>query len=139
LGVNIDQTLVVVSNRDHRDSVSTPRYNVFKSRVANLSAAKQISTSSSVPGKTPAWNAGGIRLSRQTELETNQYRIISSDDDYMDMFGLEVIAGRKFNKSYGDEGSNVLFNESAVKRIGLSNPEDILNEKLFFWGDTFML
>lgn len=137
LGVNIDQTLVIESNRDWRDSISTPRYNLFKNRVADESAVQQISTTTAIPGRTPRWNAGGIRLLRQTNAESNQYRIISSDDNFSSMFGLEVIAGRTFDKSFGNESGNVLFNESAMKRIGISDPEALLNEKIFFWGDTF--
>lgn len=137
LGVNIDQTLVIESNRDWRDSVSAPRYTSFKNLVSMESSVKRITTSSAVPGRTPAWNAGGIRLLRQSEEETNQYRIVSCDADYMEMFDLELVAGRKFDIDFGQEETNVVFNESAVKRIGIDNPREILNEQIFFWGDTF--
>ncbi len=137
LGVNIDQTLVIESNRDWRDSVSAPKYSSFRNFVETESSVKQITSSSAVPGRTPAWNAGGIRLLSQTDEESNQYRIVSCDAEYMDMFELELVAGRKFDRNYGEEHSNVVFNESAVKRIGISDPERILGERIFFWGDTF--
>lgn len=137
LGVNIDQTLVIESNRDYRDSISAPRFSSFKNLVENESAVRQITTSSAIPGRTPPWNAGGIRLLRDSEEETNQYRIVSCDADYMNMFELELVAGRKFDRNFGEEESNVLFNESAIKRIGINNPEEILGEQIYFWGDTF--
>jgi len=137
LGVNIDQTLVIESNRDWRDSVSAPQYSSFKNLVETESSVKQITTSSAVPGRTPAWNAGGIRLLKQTEVESNQYRIVSCDADFMNMFELALVAGRRFDENFGEEESNVVFNESAVKRIGIHNPQEILGEQIFFWGDTF--
>ena len=137
LGVNIERTLVIESNRDWRDSVSAPLFSSFKNLVENESSVAQITTSSAIPGKTPAWNAGGIRLLRQTDLEANQYRIVSCDADYMDMFELELVAGRMFDRNFGLEQSNVVFNQSALRRIGINSPEEILDEQIFFWGDTF--
>ncbi|MEM9326936.1 MAG: ABC transporter permease, partial [Bacteroidota bacterium] len=137
LGVELEQTLVIESNRDWRDSVSVPRYTRFRSSIADNIAVQQITSSSSVPGRSPNWNAGGIRLLRQTDEEADQYRIVMTDDQFADMYGLEVMAGRTFDRSFGSEGQNVVFNQSALERIGLTNPEDILNEKIFFWGDTF--
>ncbi len=136
LGVNINQTLVVYTPNYAADSVQSSRDDVFKYQLRNESAVNQVATSSAVPGRTPDWNAGGIRLLNQTERESNQYRIVGCDADYMELYGIEVIAGRGFGRSFGTESENVLFNESAMRRMGFQNPEDLLNRKIVFWGDT---
>lgn len=137
LGVNIEQTLVIETPNFQSDSVYSTKDNIFKDRLLGESFITEVTTSTAVPGESPGWNAGGIRLLSQTEAESNQYRVMGGDDQFVDFYGLEIIAGRDFDKSFGTEETNVLFNEEAVRQIGFSNIEDILNEKIFFWGDTF--
>jgi putative ABC transport system permease protein len=137
LGVDLEQTLVIESNRHYLDSVNRPPYQVFKNLVLKESEVKGITTSTTVPGGSPSWNAGGVRLIHQTPEEGTQYRVIAMDDQYIDLFDLEVVAGRGFDRTYGNEYDDILCNESAVKQFGLSDPESILNQKVYFWGDTF--
>ena len=136
LGVNIDQTLVVNTPRFSSDSILAVRYDVFRNRLEGESTVKSMTISSAVPGRTPNWNAGGIRLIHQTEAESNQYRVMGGDHHFIDYYGLEVVAGRKFDPTYGQEESNVLFNEAAMRRIGFNDPDELLNQKIQFWGDT---
>ena len=137
LGLAIEQTLNLKSPAYSSDSILNTKFDVFKNALLNESNVKSIAASTAVPGRTPEWNAGGIRLLSQTERETNQYRILGCDDDFMDFYDLELVSGRKFDKNRGTEEGNVIFNEAAVQRIGFSDPEEILNQRIFFWGDTF--
>lgn len=136
LGVKIDQTLVIDTPRFSSDSILAIREDIFKNQLEGESSVKAMTISSAVPGRTPPWNAGGIRLLSQTEAESNQYRVIGGNDQFVDFYDLEVIAGRKFDASYGQEESSVLFNEAALKRIGFNDPEEILGQRINFWGDT---
>ncbi len=96
-----------------------------------------MASSTAVPGRTPGWNAGGIRLLTQTEEESNQYRVLGCDDQYFDFYDVKLLAGRKFAANRGTEEASVVFNEAAVKRMGFHQIEDILDRKIYFWGDTF--
>lgn len=137
LGVNINQTLVIETPNYRSDSVFSTKDNIFRNRLLSESFINDMTTSTAVPGETPNWNAGGIRLLNQTEAESNQYRILGGDDSFMDFYGLEIISGRGFDASFGTEESNVLFNEEAMKLLGFNDAEEILNKKINFWGDTF--
>lgn len=137
LGVKIDQTMVVQTPVFSSDSVYGLRNSVFIDELLKQSHVSKIATSSAIPGKTPAWNAGGIRLIHQTSADANQYRVIAADDQFIDYYGLELIAGRKFSESFGAEQNNVLLNESAMRRVGFNSPDSLMREKLYFWGDTF--
>jgi len=136
LGVNIDQTLVIYTPNYSSDSVLVSRDDVFRNQLESESMVKAITTSTAVPGRTPGWNAGGIRLLRETEAESNQYRIVGGDEHLLDFYGMELTAGRNFDPAFGQESNSVLFNEAALKRMGFNDPEDILNERIYFWGDT---
>lgn len=136
LGVNIDQTLVISTPSFSSDSVLVTRDDIFKDKLNGESFVEDLTNSTAVPGRTPDWNAGGIRLLKETEAESNQYRVLGGDDKFIDFYGLEIVTGRKFDEAFGQEENSVLFNEAAVKLIGFSNPEDLINEKINFWGDT---
>lgn len=136
LGVEIDQTLVVNTPRYSADSVFAVQDDVFKNQLSNEGIVKAVTISSAVPGRTPDWNAGGIRLLSQTDAESNQYRVVGGDDQFIDFYGLTLLEGRKFDQEFGQEESNVIFNEAATRRMGFANPKEILNQKINFWGDT---
>lgn len=136
LGVNIDQTLVINTPSFSSDSVLVTRDDIFKDKLSAESFVEELTNSTTVPGRTPPWNAGGIRLLRQTEAESNQYRVLGGDHKFVDFYGLEMVTGRQFDEAFGQEENNVLFNETAAKRIGFNDPEELINEKINFWGDT---
>ncbi|MEQ9438279.1 MAG: ABC transporter permease [Cyclobacteriaceae bacterium] len=137
LGVDIDQTLVVEAPAVVDDSVYADRVQTFKTGLLRNSSIKSVTASTAVPGNKPGWNAGGIRLIHQDDSESNQYRVIGVDYEYVPTFELDIVAGRNFSEDYGTDESAVLFNESAVKLLGFDTPEEVLSEEIFFWGDTF--
>lgn len=137
LGVNIEQNMIIKSPNFSSDSVRSIKDPIFKNRLTNNSSIRSQTRSTAVPGRSADWNAGGIRLITQTEAESNQYRVLGADDQFMDFYGLEVVAGRKFDRSFGGENENVLFNEEAVAKLGFKDIEEALNKKIYFWGDTF--
>ncbi len=60
------------------------------------------------------------------------------DFDYIDSFGLEIIAGRKFSKEFtSDYEKAFIVNEAALKNLGYVSPEDAIGKK-FIIGINFM-
>jgi putative ABC transport system permease protein len=138
LGVSIDQT-VIMRSPNIVDSTYSHKYEVFKQRISQRAEVTAVSASSSIPGGSPDWNAGGIRRLSQREDEQKQYRVIMMDHDFVSSYGLEVVTGRAFSGSNPNESKTVLLNESAVKQMGFSKPEDALDDQIYFWGDTFRI
>lgn len=137
LGVNIDQTVVVYAP-NVVDSTYRSKFMVFRERISQYPEVVSVCASSSVPGNSPDWNAGGIRTLSQNEDEQNQYRIIEMNEDFIKGFGLEVVSGRGFENLPGEK-KNVLLNEAASKLMGFAKPEDALNNQINFWGDTMKI
>lgn len=137
LGVNIDQTMVIKTPVFQSDSVMDIKDAQFRNLMNSDPSIEGFTTSSAVPGRTPGWNAGGIRLLSQDDSESNQYRVLGANANFTDFYGLEVISGRSFDESFGSEEGNVLFNEAAVSQIGFQEAQEALNQKILFWGDTF--
>ena len=138
LGVNLEQTLVLRSP-NVVDSTYEQKFQVFKEQISQYPEVIAVTASTSVPGEQPQWNAGGIRRLSQREDESKQYRVIMMDHDFVESYGLEVVAGRSFSGEIPNEYQNVLLNESASERIGFSKIEDALGDQIYFWGDTFRI
>ncbi len=138
LGVDIDQTVVLWSP-NNIDSTYQNKFTVFKERVQAHAEVLNVCATSSVPGESPDFNAGGIRRLSQRPEEANQYRIIEMDHDFIPAFGLEVTAGRAFSGTVPNEWQNVVLNEAAVRVLGFAKPEDALNDQIYFWGDTLRI
>jgi putative ABC transport system permease protein len=138
LGVNIDQTLIVTSPAAV-DSTYRQKFPLFKQQIVQYPEVASMCASSSVPGRQPGWNAGGIRRLSQPETEAKQYRVIMTDHDFIKTYGLTVVAGRPFSETSADERSNVMLNEAAFRLMGFEKAEDALNDQIYFWGDTFRI
>ena len=138
LGINIDQTLVIASPLV-TDSTYTSAYQAFKNKISQYPEVSYVAASNDVPGSSPNWNAGGVRRLSQSEDEGNQYRVLMVDGSFIPSYGLEMIAGRAFSDEVQGEQSNIILNESAVRTMGFDSPEQALNDRINFWGDTFRI
>ncbi|UZR97892.1 ABC transporter permease [Chondrinema litorale] len=139
LGVNIEQTLVLDVPMIWGDSTYPSRAEAYKHELKSNPNISEVAFSTEVPGRSPGWNAGGIRLVTEDEKDSKQYRVIAVDYDFVDMFGLEVVEGRKFSEEYPNDKNAVLFNEAGAKQLGFENYNEMMGEELFFWGDTFQI
>ncbi|HEV7334199.1 MAG TPA: ABC transporter permease [Flavisolibacter sp.] len=138
LGVDINQTLVV-RGPSVSDSTYTKKLTAFKTELLRQTGITKIAASSEVPGSKVDWNAGGIRLAGSDVNKSQQYRVFGIDYDFVDAYGLRVIKGRNFSRDFISDSSAVLFNEAAVKQLGFEKPEEALNKKIDFWGETYTI
>jgi putative ABC transport system permease protein len=139
LGVDIDQTMVMRSPNVVADSIYGRQFQALKNQLLQYPEVSAVSASTSIPGGSPDWNAGGIRRLSQREEEQKQYRVIMMDHDFIPAYGLEVVEGRPFSGEVSNEEATVLLNESASRHMGFANPSDAINDQIFFWGDTFRI
>jgi putative ABC transport system permease protein len=65
--------------------------------------------------------------------------VIGVDYDYVNIYGLKVIAGRAFSKDFGDDAHSVIYNREAVELLGFSKPEEAVGKKIDFWGEQYTI
>lgn len=138
LGININQ-IVVLRSPNVTDSTYSNKFEVMKNRLALYSEVNGACASSSIPGASPDWNAGGIRRLSQREDEQKQYRVIAMDHDYVPLYGLDLLAGRRFSGEIANERKTVMLNEAGAKHMGFAKPDDAIGDQIYFWGDTFRI
>jgi putative ABC transport system permease protein len=139
LGVKVEQTLIIHAPNNIVDSLYGGQVETLRHRLEQYPEVNAMAISTSVPGTSPGWNAGGIRRLSQREDEANQYRVIMMDHEFIPAYGLEVVAGRAFSGDVPKEHTNVMINESAVKLMGFQNAQEAIDDRIFFWGDTFRI
>lgn len=138
LGVDITQTLVLRSP-NLTDSTYESKFEVFRNTLNEYPEVSAVTASTSIPGASPDWNAGGIRRLSQREDEQKQYRVIMMDHDFIPAYGLEILSGRGFSGETANEWKSVMLNESAARHMGFEKPELAIDDQIFFWGDTFRI
>jgi putative ABC transport system permease protein len=139
LGINVDQTLILPAPIVGIDSTFLQKMTAFKQELQQNSSIQNITVSTSIPGEAVGWNAGGIKLVGQDESKQKQYRVIGVDYDYIKTYGLKLIAGRPFDKSFGSDKNSVIFNKKGVEQLGFNNPQDAIGKKIDFWGDQYTI
>jgi putative ABC transport system permease protein len=65
-------------------------------------------------------------------------RINSVDYDYMNQFGIKMVAGRYFSKEFSTDFPNAMVvNETMVKNLGFKNPQDAIDKSYFISLNAF--
>ncbi|WP_420388165.1 ABC transporter permease [Roseivirga sp.] len=138
LGVDINQTLVI-NGPNVLDSTYQEKLTAFGDMMKSNANVENVVVSTGVPGRNVFWNAGGIRKEGEPDTEGKQYRVIGIGYDFVETYDLELIAGRSFDRSFGDEESKILFTRSAVEQMGFRDPEEALNTRVNFWGQIYTI
>ena len=136
LGIDIGQTLVL--GKPMNDSTRINQTKAFKEYLIRQSPIKSVAVSGNIPGEKVEFNAGGIRLAGTPEAVGKQYRVIGVDYDFIDSYGMKVIAGHNFDPKLGEKNA-VVFNRTGLKHLGFDSPEKALGQKIDFWGDILTI
>jgi putative ABC transport system permease protein len=116
-------------------------YQVFKRELLSSSLIREVSASMEEPSKmlmdAMRFEMGG----REEEIEAEFIGVFPVDDNFLEFYDLELLAGRNF-PAYGGMDANEYFilNESALKTLEFDNPEDAIGMPfmlVFQWPDIF--
>ncbi len=112
------------------------RLHAFRDEMLKLPFIKSATISSYFPGpgsarKTPLIWRYGMEPSPSSSVNIEQWFV---DHDYASTLGLDIIAGRDFARAFPSDSTAVIINESAVRRLGLS--DDPVGQKLSLFHDN---
>lgn len=101
----------------------------MRKAIKKLPMVSKVTCSGSVPGEEVATFLSNRRT--HDALKQNRlYEMLSCDPDYMDAYGLEVVAGRGFSEDFGDDVNKLVINESAVRALGYVDNEEAIGEEI---------
>lgn len=131
IGMNIDQVLVLERPGAQTNGQEFPsKVEAFKNSFNGSTAIQAVASSFTVPGKQREYKAMVKRYGADdNELVT--VRINSMDFEFMDVFGMKLLAGRNFSKAFPhDPDTSVIVTESAAKLLGYKSNEDIIGQTI---------
>ena len=132
LGMNIDQVLVVerpgIAPRDRKAFNSS--IDVFRDEVKRDPSVLAVSASATVPGKQREYKTVIKKYGAPNEDQIT-IRFNSMDFEFIDVFKMNVIAGRTFSEEYSnDPDTSVVISESAARLLGFKTPEEAVGQTI---------
>ena len=101
--------------------------NTLNSELSRIAGVEKITFCSDAPA-SPDFASVTVHFDSRIEDEDFDMSVKVGSDQYVPTFGLQVIAGRNLNPS--DTVREFLLNETAVKKLGVPSPEDVIGKKL---------
>ncbi len=116
------------------DGLLRARMNAFEEEVLKQPAFHAITLSSALPGIGFMTNA--LIQTDSIRAEDNVFAAVNAVDyDFIETFGMEVVAGRGFLKSFGtDHLQAFVINEQAVPYFHWKNAEDAIGKNMEIMG-----
>lgn len=124
LGFNKGHKLVIDYQFNHQINEHP---DLVKQLLGAVPGVKSVSYSSGVPGtpnnkfQTSIMDAGGS----YQEFLSDVYNF---DGDFLKQYGIDVIAGRDFNRQIALDEKAMLINETMVKKMGYKTPEEAIGK-----------
>lgn len=126
LGVDIEDVVVIPV----RDSSLRDRYDVVRGELVRDPQVRAASLSAIVLGKQPPnISMRGAGLDEPVTIDT-----MVIDEEFVEMFGLEMVAGRDFSPQIeSDPKDAFIVNETAVEALGWGSPAEAVGKEVI-WG-----
>ncbi|MBT6007423.1 MAG: ABC transporter permease, partial [Prolixibacteraceae bacterium] len=134
LGFSMEQKLVVRLPRVRQAGFES-KTEAFRNTILSNPSVNKMCVGTEVPGKQIYWDAGAIK--RVGSDENKNYRILGVDYDYIDLFKLELAAGRNFSRDFPSDSSALILNEKAVEWMGFESTQSALGKQVDYWGNIY--
>lgn len=131
LGVNIDKTLIVKFPAQTDNLME--KVMSFKRELKELPDIKNVAISNAVPGMEVAFFLSN-HLHGDATLQNRLYEMQNVDYDFVDTYGLHIVEGRGFDKSFTNDIRNVMLNEESAKQLGFTSNADAIGKKVMLEG-----
>jgi putative ABC transport system permease protein len=138
LGMSINQMLVIKPPLlSDFDSAFIVKENSFKDEIRQIAHVKGVATSSRIAGDELGRS---FNVHRTDDNSGNHFTVrnIGIDYDFINVYGIKLLAGRNFSPvDYNPDFNklhNILINASAVKLLGFSSKEEALGKSISMFG-----
>jgi putative ABC transport system permease protein len=102
---------------------------LFKTEVLRHPGVRSVTFSNQVPGEVIT-NTNGSVHRKGGEIKEGDYSLLWIDYDFIPAYGLQILAGRNFSEQFSTDTEAAILNETALRSLGFSNPEEALNQTI---------
>jgi putative ABC transport system permease protein len=107
---------------------SQAKQSAMRARLSQLPEIEKIAFLNTPPASPQNNFDTGIRYASRPESEKFTIYYKTGDPEYLSMFGLKLVAGRNLTQS--DTTREYLLNETAVKKLGVKSPQDVIGKNV---------
>jgi putative ABC transport system permease protein len=134
-GFTMEQMLVVSGPAVFDREGINERIVSFKEEVKKIPAVQHVASSATIPGGGFNW---GTQMRKEGDpVELNKGGNVTwVDTDFIETYGMEFVAGRKWNAEIASDMEAMLVNEAALTAFGLGTPEEALEKRMLLGDDT---
>jgi len=123
-------------NKESVVSFYTPdskKQDVFKQELLNLPGVERVTLSNGAPSYNT--NFGPFSDPGRGFTKDDVTEVKQVDENYIDMFGLKMLAGQKITKpGPNDTSRNVIVNQTLIEKIRMMNPDKAIGKRFMFNG-----
>ena len=110
------------------NEINTP-YESFRNELLQNHDIRNVARSSRIPTGRLLDNMGASAyIGDSLRPVTADIKYVATDYDFIPTYGIHVVAGRNFSRSYGMDTTNFILNEAAVSAVGWKNPQDAVGK-----------
>ena len=127
--LGFDKDAIVAINVPY-DSLSKTKYQYLQNQLLAQPGIKGVSYSFATPADNGSWSSD-FKFDHSTKTTDWEATLKWADTAYFKLFDLQFVAGRPYFNS--DTLREFVVNETLVKKLGFSKPQDIIGKELNFW------
>jgi len=124
LGFSTDNVIKIPINKSLLEG-----FDEYKNILAQNSGVLQVTAGQSVPYNED-YKTGGIKWDEKDPQFSPNMRYSISLHNYLETFGIKIIAGRSFRYKDASDNNKYIINEKAAEYMGMKNP---VGKRLSFW------
>jgi putative ABC transport system permease protein len=125
LGINTDYVLKLPFNTDLKR-----RYPIFRNELLRNPNILLVSAGQAVPYDED-YKTQGVEWNAKDSDFVPNIRYAITDADFIELFEIEILEGRSFDRANIADRNNYVVNQTAVKYMGMESP---IGQWLKFWG-----
>lgn len=123
LGFNNEQILVMDTHWD-------PNRLSYRDRISDIPGILSTSLTSNIPGDKDLMTVPVQFENSEGRLKTSTIGQLSVDFNYIQQFGMQLLAGRSFSTSFHNDSTQAMvINESLSHLLGFSHPDQAIGKK----------
>jgi predicted permease len=128
--MGFDQTAVVTVPIP-QDSISATKLDYLRNRLLAIKSIQQVSFNNATPAESNSWWTpfNFDHAKKGTDFPSINKWV---DAGYLSTYSVPLVAGR--NISTNDSVREFLVNETVVRKLGYSDPRDVLNKEINLWN-----
>jgi putative ABC transport system permease protein len=123
-------------NKESVVSFYTPdskKEDIFKQQLLSLPGVEQVTLSNGAPTYNTQFSSFSAPQFGITKDDVTEIKDV--DENYINMFGLKMLAGEKITrKTPGDTSQKVVVNETLIHKLGIMNPDKAVGEHFMLNG-----